>query len=95
MSDRDTKTIGDTMEDTKERHRRYIRAVNHPLRRRILKAIKEGYDTMQSLEESLHVDAKTLDWHLRLLEYGYCVERIDDTRFTLTQDGLVVDHVEG
>lgn len=95
MSDRDTKTIGDTMEDTKERHRRYIEAVNNPLRRKILRAIKEGYDTIQSLEENLLIDAKTLDWHLKILEHGYCVERIGDNRFTLTHDGLIIDQVEG
>jgi DNA-binding transcriptional ArsR family regulator len=86
------------MEETKERHRRYLRAVNHPLRRRILRALKEGDETIGSLEERLGVDAKTLDWHMRILEDGYCVERVeggDATRFVLTQEGLVVDYVEG
>ena len=98
MSGGDSKTIGGSMEETKERHRRYLRAVNNPLRRRILRAIKEGYVTMESLVARLGVDAKTLDWHMRILEDGYCVERIEEgggTRFVLTQEGLVVDYVEG
>jgi len=98
MSRDDSKTIGGSMEETKERHRRYLRAVNNPLRRRILRAVKEGHGTMESLEARLGVDAKTLDWHLRMLEDGYCVERVEEdggTRFVLTQEGLVVDYVEG
>jgi DNA-binding transcriptional ArsR family regulator len=98
VSGGDSKTIGDSMEETKERHRRYLRAVNNPLRRRILRALKEGSASMESLEAQLGVDAKTLDWHLRMLEDGYCVERAEDesgTRYVLTQEGLVVDYVEG
>ncbi len=98
MSGGDSKTIGGSMEETKERHRRYLRAVNNPLRRRILRAVKEGHGTMEGLEVCLGVDAKTLDWHLRMLEDGYCVERVEEdggTRFVLTQEGLVVDYVEG
>jgi len=98
VSGSDSKTIGGSMEETKERHRRYLRAVNHPLRRRMLRALKEGDETIGSLEERLGVDAKTLDWHMRILEDGYCVERVEEggvTRFALTQEGLVVDYVEG
>ena len=86
------------MEETKERHRRYLRAVNNPLRRRILRALKEGYGTMESLVARLGVDTKTVDWHMRILEDGYCVERAEEdggTRYVLTQEGLVVDYVEG
>jgi len=98
LSDGESKTIGGSMEETKERHRRYLRAVNNPLRRRMLRALKEGCETVHSLEDCLGVDAKTLDWHMRMLEDGYCVERIEEdggTRFVLTQEGLVVDYVEG
>lgn len=98
MSGGDSKTIGGSMEETKERHRRYLRAVNNPLRRRILRALKEGSGTMESLGARIGVDAKTLDWHMRILEDGYCVERVEKdgvTRYVLTKEGLVVDYVEG
>jgi DNA-binding transcriptional ArsR family regulator len=98
VSGSDSKTIGGSMEETKERHRRYLRAVNNPLRRRILRALKEGYGTMESLVARLGVDTKTVDWHMRILEDGYCVERAEEdggTRYVLTQEGLVVDYVEG
>ena len=86
------------MEETKEKHKRYLRAVNSPVRRRILRALKEGDGTIESLVERLGVDAKTLDWHMRILEDGYCVEKDEKdgvTRYVLTQEGLVVDYVEG
>jgi len=35
MSDKDSKTIGDSMEETRDRHARYLRAVNNPVRRDI------------------------------------------------------------
>ena len=98
MSDGESKTIAGSMEETKDRHRRYLRAVNHPLRRRMLRALKEGDETIDSLEERLGVDAKTLDWHMRILEHGFCVERVEEdgvARFALTREGLVVDYVEG
>ena len=98
MSEGDSKTIGGSMEETKERHKRYLRAVNNPLRRRILRALKEGHETMESLEAHLGVDAKTLDWHMRILEDGYCVKRAEKdggTHYVLTQEGFVVDYVEG
>lgn len=86
------------MEETKERHKRYLRAVNNPLRRRILRALKEGHETSESLTALLGIDDKTLDWHMRILEDGYCVEmKVEDTvtRYVLTQEGLVVDYVDG
>jgi DNA-binding transcriptional ArsR family regulator len=98
LSGSDSKTIGGSMEETKERHRRYLRAVNSPLRRRILRALKEGSGTMESLEALLGVDAKNLEWHMQMLEDGYCVERVERdgvTRYVLTKEGLVVDYVEG
>jgi len=72
--------------------------VNPSLRRSILRALKEGDETIESLVEHLGVDAETLEWHMRMLEHGFCVERVETegvTRFVLTQEGLVVDYVEG
>ena len=98
MSGGESKTMGGSMEETRERHRLYLRAVNHPLRRRMLRALKEGCETIDCLEERLGVDANTLDWHMSMLEHGFCVERVEEdgvARFVLTQEGLVVDYVEG
>jgi DNA-binding transcriptional ArsR family regulator len=85
------------MEETKEYHERYLRAVNNPLRRDILRALKDCDATLKTLESITGLDAKTLDWHLSILEHGFCVEREEEGRKTLyrlTQEGKVVDYVD-
>ena len=97
MSDKDSKTIGDSMEETRDRHARYLRAVNNPVRRNILRALKEGNNTIETLSIATSLDAKTLDWHLKFLEYGFCVEtKIEAGKkiFELTQEGLVIDYTD-
>lgn len=97
MSGKDSKTIGDTMEETKEYHLRYLRAINSPLRRDILRALKEREATVRELTSATGLDAKTLSWHLSILEHGFCVEREeegDKTLYRLTQEGKVVDYVD-
>lgn len=94
LSFKRTRTVTDNMEETKDRHRRYIRAINSPIRRNILIQMKAGKTTIPELEEATGLDAKTLDWHIRMLEHGFCVERIEDegnTVFKITQEGKVVD----
>ncbi|MCW4049646.1 MAG: winged helix-turn-helix domain-containing protein [Candidatus Bathyarchaeota archaeon] len=97
MSDKPSQTVADDMEETKERHRRYLRAINNPVRRDILRAIQKGIKTIQDLEKDTGIDAKTLDWHLRILEHGYCVDRVQREEiaiFNLTQEGQVVDFMD-
>jgi DNA-binding transcriptional ArsR family regulator len=97
MSGSDSKTIGGTMEETKERHVRYLRAMNSPVRREILRALKEGPATIEALKEKTCMDEKALAWHLSILEYGYCVEKEVEgstVLYKLTQEGRVVDYVD-
>ena len=97
MSRKDSKTIGDSLEETKERHRRYLRAVNSPLRREILRALKEGDAMIETLQDRTGLDGKALEWHLSILEYGFCVEkdiREGEVFYKLTEEGGVVDYVE-
>ena len=96
MSDQ-SKTVADSMEETKERHRRYLRAVNNPIRRKILRSIEKGNTTLASISEDTGTDEKTLDWHLRILEDGFCVEKTTEgelEKYTLTKEGLVVDYLD-
>ena len=96
MSDQ-SKTVADSMEETKERHRRYLRAVNNPIRRDILRSIENGNTTLASISKDTGTDKKTLNWHLRILEDGFCVERTindDHEEFILTKEGLVVDYLD-
>jgi DNA-binding transcriptional ArsR family regulator len=97
MSGSDSKTIGGTMEETKERHVRYLRAINSPVRREILRALKEWPATIEALKEKTRMDEKALAWHLSILEYGYCIEKeVEDSTviYKLTQEGRVVDYVD-
>ncbi len=97
MSDKDSKTIADSMEETKERHLRYLRALNSPVRREIIRAIKDGNNTIESIQTRIKIDTKTLRWHLQILEWGFCVEKetiCDTVRYRITQEGQVVDYTD-
>jgi len=85
------------MEETKEYHVRYLRAVNSPVRRGILRALKDGEATVEILGERTGMEEKDLAWHLSILEHGFCVEKQDrdgETVYELTQEGKVVDYVD-
>jgi DNA-binding transcriptional ArsR family regulator len=85
------------MEETKERHRRYLRAINSPVRRGILRALKDGHRSAEALAEATGLDAKTLGWHMELLVYGYCVEKKQTKEgevYVLTREGQVVDFMD-
>jgi DNA-binding transcriptional ArsR family regulator len=85
------------MEETKERHRRYLRAINNPVRRSILRALKDGHRSAEALSEATGLDAKTLGWHMELLVYGYCVEKRQTGEgevYALTREGQVVDFMD-
>ena len=88
-----SKTVGDTMEETKDRHRRYLRAINNPIRRQILRSIKDGNHEVPSISADTGIDEKTVGWHIRVLMDGYCVIE-HGTRYNLTQEGLVVDYLD-
>ncbi len=92
-----SKTVADSMEETKERHRKYLRAINNPIRRKILRSLEKGNTTLASISDDTGTDEKTLNWHLRILEDGFCVERTtngDQEEYKLTQEGLVVDFLD-
>ena len=97
MSRKDSKTIGDSLEETREYHLRYLRAVNNPLRRKILMALKAGDATIETLRSRTGLDSGALEWHLSILEHGFCVEkevRDGETFYKLTQEGKVVGYME-
>lgn len=96
MSDK-TKTVSDSMEDTKERHRKYLRAINNPIRRNILRVIEEGNTTITSISKATNIDEKTLEWHINILEDGFCIERAkedEQEKLILTKEALVVDYLD-
>jgi DNA-binding transcriptional ArsR family regulator len=85
------------MEETKKYHLRYLRAVNNPLRRKILRALEEGCASIDTLQSRTCLDPRALEWHLGILEHGFCVEREvrnEKTLYKLTQEGEVVDYID-
>ncbi len=97
MSEKGSKTIGKSIEETRQYHTRYLRAINSPLRRKILRALKKGYATIEDLQSATGLDDETLKWHLSVLEHGFCVEKDNKQGklvYRLTQEGSVVDYME-
>ncbi|MFB0522620.1 MAG: winged helix-turn-helix domain-containing protein [Candidatus Bathyarchaeia archaeon] len=97
MTKQDSKTVGNSIEETRKYHTRYLRAINSPLRRKILRALKEGYSTIEDLESRTGLDKDTLNWHLSVLEHGFCIE--NDFKqgrlfYKLTQEGRVINYLE-
>ena len=93
----DTKTISQDMDETREFHRRYLRAVNSPVRREILRALRDSDGSLESLAAASDLDERTLVWHLSILEHGFCVEKEEregGAFYKLTQEGLVVDFMD-
>ena len=87
-----------SMEEEKEYHRRYLRAVNHPLRKQILEILKEQRMSAKMLASRLGLDMRTVTWHLELLEYGHCIaqeQKEGDVVFVLTKEGEVINYLEG
>lgn len=92
-----SKTVSGTLEETRERHRRYLRAINSPVRRGILRALKDGHRSAEALAKATGLDVKTLGWHMELLVYGYCVEKRQTDEgevYALTREGQVVDFMD-
>ncbi len=97
MTKKDSQTVGNSIEETRRYHSRYLRAINSPLRRKILRALKEGYSTIEDLQSRTGLDKDALKWHLSVLEHGFCIEKDikQGKRFyKLTQEGRVVDYLE-
>ncbi len=97
MSEKESKTIGNSIEETRLYHTRYLRAINSPVRRRILRALKQGSATVKELQSITALEKDALEWHLSMLEHGFCVEKVmkkGKMVYKLTQEGKVVDYME-
>ena len=97
LSKKDSVNTSKSIEENRLYHTRYLRAINSPVRREILRALKKGYATMRDLQSSIGLDEKSLKWHLSVLEHGSCVEKeIKQGKliYKLTKEGQVVDYLE-
>jgi len=97
LSEKDSKTIGKSIEETRQYHIRYLRAINSPLRRDFLRTLKKDCAPIEDLQSSTGLDNDTLKWHLSVLEHGFCTEKVirhGKLIYKLTQEGRVVDYLE-
>jgi DNA-binding transcriptional ArsR family regulator len=95
-SDKSSRTTDESIEKTREYHERYLRAVNNPIRKAILEALKESCATVEELRLKTGLDSGTLQWHLSILEHGFCVEKEikqEKTVYKLTKEGKVIDYL--
>jgi predicted transcriptional regulator len=86
------KEYSQTLEKSKEYHKRYHIAVSSPLRRKILKLIAEGEEPGK-ICQNLNLTMKQLQYHLKILEHGFCIRREDD-KITLTKEGEVIYYIK-
>jgi len=72
-------------------HERYHRAVANPVRKTILKMVPEGKSETE-IANSLGLSDKELDYHLRMLEWGFCIEKTDKG-WRITKEGEIIEHL--
>jgi len=70
-------------------HQRYHRAVSNPIRRKILELIACGKN-LDDIKNELGLKSEELEYHLRVLESGFCIRRDGDEVF-ITKEGEVVE----
>ena len=81
----------DSIEKSRIYHERYHKAVANPVRKEILKMIAEG-KSEEEIMEKLNLSKKELDYHLKILEWGFCIER-KDGGWRITKEGEVIEHL--
>lgn len=85
-----------SIEENRLYHSRYLRAINSPIRREILRFLQEGCSTVEDLHLKTGLSKSKLKWHLDILEYGSCVQRHmkqGQLVYKLTQEGQVIDYL--
>jgi len=86
-----------SIEETREYHQQYLRAISNPVRRQILRAIRDGYRTITALQSHTGLAVDSLEWHLSILEHDFCIvkeSRKGQIIYTLTQEGKVIDYLD-
>jgi len=64
--------------------------------KKILREIKEGCITLEDLQSRIGLNIKALNWHLSILERGFCIEKNEkegESVYKLTQEGKVINYL--
>ena len=97
MSEKKSRTTTNSEVETRQFHERYLRAMNNPLRRKILGILNKGNATFEELKAKTGLNETALKWHLDMLERGFCIEKEKKRGmliYKLTQEGRVVNHIK-
>ncbi len=81
----------DSIEKSRVYHERYHKAVANPVRKEILKMIAEG-KSEEEIMEKLKLSKKELDYHLKILEWGFCIEK-KDGGWKITKEGEIIEYL--
>ena len=82
-----------TLKEAEEYHKRYNYAVTNRIRRSIIRLLDQGKSEQEIMKE-LNLTEKQLEYHLKILEWGFCVEKRDN-RWVVTKEGKIVDKIKG
>jgi len=95
--------FGKTLEGTKYLHSLYLKAVNHPIRRKILIYVNDAQrisrdKLLNSLLDNKIIDDKhTFDYNMDYLIKAFCIKKIEEENkvyYEITQSGQVVDYLK-
>jgi predicted transcriptional regulator len=81
----------ESIESSRIYHERYHKAVANPKRKKILELIEEGKGEAEIADE-LNISMKELEYHLKILEWGFCIER-EGEGWKLTKEGEVIEYL--
>ncbi len=88
-------------EPKKVGHAQHIKAVNHPIRREMLKLLDENEDILEDILINQLIENKTLEsenifkYHMDFLLQTFCVEKIEDNGkilYKILQAGKVIEN---
>ncbi|MFX0081015.1 MAG: hypothetical protein ACFE94_04605 [Candidatus Hodarchaeota archaeon] len=94
---------GKTVEGTKYLHSLYLKAVNHPVRRKILEIVNKIKKISKEkllemlIDENVISNKSSFNYNMDYLVKAFCVkivEEEDKTFYEITQSGQVVDYLE-
>lgn len=103
---KDCKSIeefGKTLEGSKYYHDLYLKAVNHPIRRKILEIVNKSVEISknklfnQLSEQNIISDMSILEYNLDFLIKALCIEKKDDMNeiiYTITQSGKIIEYLK-
>ena len=95
--------FGRSIEGTKYLHDLYLKAVNHPIRKEMLKVINSEMKIAENelvkilLEKEIIKDEATFNYNIDYLIKAFCVNKVkegNEIYYKITQSGQIVDYLK-